>query len=204
MDQNLFLRNLTAEEVVMASELADRIYPSSLYEPLDSFESKFRAFPNGVFGCFDGTEMVGYVFSHPWTKGEPVPLASSLSLPENPDCYYIHDLAVSPSYRKSGFGRRLAIAALDCGRTAGFRNFSLLSVNKTEGFWSRFGFKPVNAVRYGENDATSMRLCLSKKWNGTPTAVIVRHFLLKKKLSEFETWCGSLFLYDGYIDYRSC
>lgn len=196
------IRGLYSHEIVLASELADGIYPASLYEPPSSFASKFAAFPSGVLGAFD-PRMVGYVFSHPWIKSRAVNLAAeTFDLPAEPDCYYIHDLR--PDARGKDVGKMLALSALDHGRSCGFNDFRLVAVNGTEGFWSGFGFRPLERFRYGENDACKMGLRIGKVWEGTSTSVVLCHLRMKVRLSEFRAAYGDPVLYDGYVDYGSC
>jgi amino-acid N-acetyltransferase len=59
------------------------------------------------------------------------------------DAALLRSLAVAPSRRRSGLGRRLAQAALDLGSEVHVRSFCLLTTTAAEFFVRHFGFRPV-------------------------------------------------------------
>jgi len=145
------IRPLKKEEIKAASDLGDEIYPSSLSESLESFEKRFLLFPKGFLGLFDGKKLAGYIIGHPWKGEDVVPLDYLGELPDEPDCFYIHDLAVSPSLRRKGFGRKLIETAIDVGKNSGFKKFMLVAVNeKAKCIFEKFGFKLIKEISYGD------------------------------------------------------
>ena len=148
----ILIRPLTSNEIINVSDLAGRIYQEALAEPFEAFAMKHRLFPAGVLGCFVTDKLAGYVFSHPWKAGAVVPIATVLGeLPANPDCYYIHDCAVSKEYRGLGIGRQMAESAIQVGLNHGFKKLLLVSVNDTKLFWEGMGFKSVKTFDYALN-----------------------------------------------------
>jgi len=59
------------------------------------------------------------------------------------DAALLRSLAVTPSRRNAGLGRRLVRAALDLGREAGVRTFCLLTLTAREFFSREFDFQSV-------------------------------------------------------------
>jgi arsenate reductase len=59
------------------------------------------------------------------------------------DAALLRSLAVTPSCRGRGIGRRLTQAALELGRDAGVEKFCLLTLTAREFFVREFGFRPV-------------------------------------------------------------
>lgn len=122
--------------------LADRIHPDYPEDPAVLAE-KLHLFPHGCLALEErGTaRVIGYCFSHPWTRGAPPRLNTALhALPATPTTYFVHDLAVDPDWRK----RRLAAAVgpllEDASRRARLSHLSLVSVHGTTAFWQRLGF----------------------------------------------------------------
>jgi Acetyltransferase (GNAT) family len=133
---------MVGSDLPTINDLSDRIHINYPEEAV-VFEEKLRLFP---FGCFTlsgvGEAPVGYCFSHLWTRGMPPALDTLLdNLPDSPTTYFIHDLAVADSVR----GRHLAIALLPVlvtvARLWRLNHMTLIAVNKSEGFWRKYGFE---------------------------------------------------------------
>ena len=152
----IHIRRLEQNEVFHASALADSIYGKGLWEPSEAFEQKLLLWPSGSLAAFDNERLVGYAFGHPWS-GDSVPLGEILpTLPEKPNLYYIHDVAVDKAFRGRLLGQRLAHALIQDGMEHGFSKFALVAVNGTAGFWESFGFKPSGGIAYGDQSAIKM------------------------------------------------
>jgi predicted N-acetyltransferase YhbS len=87
-------------------------------------------------------QCVGYVLSHPWRHDRVPPLHRRLELPAQPDCLFLHDLAVAPSGRGHGLGAAL-LRAVHAAAAPSFTQIKLVSLGDATGFWLRNGFKPV-------------------------------------------------------------
>ncbi len=150
------IRQLRYNEIETASKLGDKIYPD-FHESLACFQSKFNIYPQGCFGYFENNKLVGYAIGHPWNN-TPVLLNSTLyNLPSNPGFFYIHDVAVTPEFRKKNFGRELVETLFEEGIRSKFTKFSLIAVNDSELFWRAFGFIPNGDVQYGKVKALKMQ-----------------------------------------------
>lgn len=99
--------------------------------------------PEGALFLEIEAEPAGYVFSHPAKLGHPPALNSLLNtLPSDPDTFYIHDLALLPSAR--GRGAAAAVVERLIGVARAYPTMSLVAVNGSAPFWSRFGFVAEN------------------------------------------------------------
>lgn len=127
------------------------IYFPLLWEDSEAFVLKLRLFPQGCFAYLDENIIVGYAFGHPWTSDRIVALGEYITLPEKPDIYYIHDVAVNPKYRAKGIGRALVEKELTLAKELGFEKTMLVSVLNSEMFWEKFGFKEVSKIAYAKN-----------------------------------------------------
>ena len=120
-------------------------YVPAFAESRAVFLSKVAAYPQGCkIAEYDG-EPVGYLLSHPWKFDEPPCLECvPFQLPDNPDSYFIHSLTLSKNAHGKGIGTALAKLALQMGTEAGFSRFGLISVQDSQAFWERFGFRALS------------------------------------------------------------
>lgn len=132
-------RAMATGDLDAVEALAARIHPD-YPEDRSVFIERLKLAPEGAFFLeIDGAPQ-GYLVSHPWRLGEIPPLDSLLgALPDDPDTHYIHDLALAPPARGTGAAAaivdRLISEVSDILPT-----ISLVAVNGSEPFWSRFGF----------------------------------------------------------------
>ena len=115
-----------------------------LMEEQRIFLEKFNLFPEGCLVLEHGGTVAGYSISHPW-RLRHIPALNQLlsSLPANPDCLFIHDLAVLPRARGLGatYGLMEIIEKLAGKRAIPY--LALVSVYGTYPLWGRFGFEVV-------------------------------------------------------------
>jgi GNAT superfamily N-acetyltransferase len=109
------------------------------------FAERVRLYPAGCALLeLDGAP-AGYAVTHPWHYGQPPALNVMLgTLPDVSSTYYIHDIALLPETRGSGAGTAIVEAVLAHARATGAPNVSLVAVNASVPFWSRFGFEVVS------------------------------------------------------------
>ena len=101
--------------------------------------------PRGCFVLVRGEEVDGYLLSHPWTRRRPPPLNRPLSaIPDDADCWYLHDLALLPQTRGSGAGTAIVSQLILLARDAGFGVVGLVSVGGSRPFWRKQHFSVVN------------------------------------------------------------
>ncbi|EON11320.1 hypothetical protein C266_22198 [Pandoraea sp. SD6-2] len=85
--------------------------------------------------------VAGYLFTHPWRIAAPPPLDTVLdALPDAPDCWYVHDMALAPRTRGAGVASQLYAVALASAQSLGLRASALVAVQQSQGFWARFGY----------------------------------------------------------------
>ena len=139
------IRPACPEDVGHFVRIEKAAYIPPLAESGETFLSKLSAFPMGCKMAEIEGEPVGYLLSHPWSFNEPPPLEClPFQLPDNPDSYFIHSLTLSKAAHGKGIGTALAEVALQLGSEAGFCRFGLISVQDSQAFWERFGFREWN------------------------------------------------------------
>ena len=86
-------------------------------------------------------EVVAYLAAYPSRLGKVTPLSGCFELAEDPDCLYLHDLAVSPRARGSGVGAALIRKARAAAVSSGLAHSALVSVQDSRAFWERQGYR---------------------------------------------------------------
>ncbi|MBX9758173.1 MAG: GNAT family N-acetyltransferase [Beijerinckiaceae bacterium] len=159
------IRPLSQADVSAVGGIQRLLYRADLIEDLDSFQHKIDLFPRGCLGAFKGNELRAYVFSHPWKLGAPAPLNNAdYRLPEGPDCYYIHDLAVHPDNRSEGIANAFIEALCTVAYREGLNTFSLTAVQDSEAYWARWGFAETGKLIYGGAEGVSMTCPANPLW----------------------------------------
>lgn len=127
---------------------------------------RLRLCPQGCFVLVRGEEVDGYLLSHPWTRRRPPPLNRPLEvIPEDADCWYLHDLALLPKTRGSGAGAAIVAQLVPLAQREGFGVVALVSVGGSRPFWRKQHFAAVSdpvlkekLASYGDGAAYMERL----------------------------------------------
>ncbi|WP_245431183.1 GNAT family N-acetyltransferase [Rhodoplanes roseus] len=107
------------------------------------FAERLRLVPAGCRVLDGAAGLAGYVVSHPWSGGPPALDSLLGALPDTPETWYLHDLALLSGARGSGAGAAIVAHLAAQARAAGFTTMSLVAVGGSTGFWGRQGFSVV-------------------------------------------------------------
>lgn len=134
-------RPATEADLAAVVAIADRVhvaYP----EDADAIAERLRLYPDGCALLEIDGKPLAYTLTHPWRYAEPPALNARLgALPAaEPTTYYIHDVALLPEARGSGAASAIVKAIIAQAEALGTPNLSLVAVNQSVPFWSRFGF----------------------------------------------------------------
>lgn len=147
------IRLMRREDIDDVLTIQAACYTAIVPESRASLLAKLDASPSTCFVAVHtaGTQqgMAGYLFAMPWQLGTPPQLdAPDCILPAQPNCLYLHDLAVAPSARKTGAGQALVAAFMDRLKTLPLQHASLISIQASAPYWQRHGFSvvPTNAA----------------------------------------------------------
>lgn len=134
---------LVESDIDTLDKIARQIHPT-LPERKEVFAEKLRLFPEGCFKLMWKGKMVGYAISHPWKLFSIPPLDAFLqALPQDPDCIYIHDVAVLREARGRNAAGLFISKVSQVARECGISHLACVSVYGTDVLWSRFGFRVV-------------------------------------------------------------
>ena len=156
----MLLRQLRRADVPGVMVIQRDAYMSELVESEETFVRKLDRFASGCLGLFEGNQLVAYVFAHPWSGDDVVPLnAESLELPDRPVCLYVHDLAVLRTFRGRGAAKILIDHLFVLSDHLGVRRLSLVAVQSSEPFWGRYGFVVRDSLMYAPNILGTHMVC---------------------------------------------
>ena len=141
-------RRMRSEDVPFVYMIANHIH-KELHEDTAVFIERLQLCPEGCF-VLEDTMIRGYLISHPFTQGKSPPLNTLLHKITDPDCWYIHDLAILEPYRGQGHACEILTRLEQNVKMP----LALTSVGGSETFWVRQGFVPdpsVHCPTYGES-----------------------------------------------------
>lgn len=143
-------------------------YGPDFLESRASFTVKIAG-SDTCLGVFNRDEMLGYAIAFPWTAGTPVPLNHGEHIaPAEPDCLYIHDVAIDPAAQGSRLGDALVDVLRITAQRLSLGAMELIAVQGAATYWQRLGFHPHDtaSVDYGP-DAQKMRHMLNENLGDT-------------------------------------
>lgn len=170
-DMKPSLRLMTEFDLDALMDIQPEVYEKFFYEERNVLLNKLRLYSAGCWVCIVGSKVAGYLFSFPGEYSNPPALNSELDkLPESPNCYFVHDLAVRKAHQRNHIGSLLANKAIEIALEGRFQDISLIAVQQSSSFWSRHGFEAGNMSlelatklsTYGK-DATYMHKSLLNK-----------------------------------------
>ena len=141
------IRRIQSSDWPSIARIQAESYPREVLESLESLQSHWHVSETTCLVAEVEAAVVGYILAHPWIRGKVPPLNEIYSsLPTNCDSLFIHDLALSPSFRGMRIGDELVHAVFEAGSGLGLTHLSLISVQGSTGFWQRFGFKSSSSL----------------------------------------------------------
>ncbi len=144
LENPLHWRLMEAGDLASVSAVAKEVHPEF---PEDDavFLNRLVLHQNGSYVLENGSTIIGYAVTHPWKSFDIPALNTVLSaLPEHPDTYYIHDIALLGAARGSGAAGKIISIVASHALESGFKTMSLVAVNGSSGFWEKQGFEVAN------------------------------------------------------------
>ena len=138
---------MSAADIPEAVRVQAKAFPEDLRETPEVFANRFARYGGYFRMAVQNGQMVGYMICFPWKLGDsPV---NNETFPEDlpePDCFYIHDIALLPEARGAGISRAMLEDAYQTAHTLGFDAVSLVAVGQSGSYWDRNGFMPYTLV----------------------------------------------------------
>lgn len=134
-------RPMRAEDIAPLTALSDAVH-GAYSEPEAVYAERLVLYPAGCWVLSGvGGSLLGYCISHPWQGEVPPPLHALLGrLPDAPDSYYLHDIALDPAARGLRAGEGAIERVVAAARGAGLDALTLTAVAGADRYWARQGF----------------------------------------------------------------
>ena len=131
---------MTPQDLMAVDAIAAEVHPN-FPEDVAIPAERLRLAPAGCFVLAEDHAISGYVVSHPWHAFPPPKLNTLLgAIPERPESWYIHDLALLPAARGRGHAGALVEHLAARARDLGLPIMSLTAVSGSAPFWAGHGF----------------------------------------------------------------
>jgi ribosomal protein S18 acetylase RimI-like enzyme len=141
MPSTLNIRAMRSADLDSVVAIQALCYGGDIRETRASLAAKLQASPATCFIAELAEVAVAYVIALPWRAAAPPQLnAQECILPAQPDCLYLHDLAVTPASRKTGAGRALVAAFFEAWKTHAYPFANLVAVQDSGAYWRGYGF----------------------------------------------------------------
>lgn len=144
MSDHFSIRPMTTSDLANVLEIQSACYTQVEPESEESLRAKLTASPATCFVASLENKVIAYLISLPWQFQSPPALnAATCELKNDPDCLYLHDVAVAPVARGSGVAARLVERFLSCLHALNLGRASLIAVQNSASYWRKFGFESV-------------------------------------------------------------
>ncbi|WP_374435476.1 GNAT family N-acetyltransferase [Inhella sp.] len=139
------IRQLTAADLPALLRTQAACYGAGFNEPEAVFAQRLQQSPQSAW-CVDDAarpgELAAYLLGYPSRIGQITALHGSFEPVAQPDCLYLHDLAVSPTCQGQALGLRLVQHAWgQATQLWGLRRSALVAVQGSLPFWQRLGYE---------------------------------------------------------------
>lgn len=138
------LRPMRTSDIPAILAIQAEAYSDMLLESAEVIALRLQASPELAWVATDAQGPCAYLFGYRSRAGTVTPLDGAFSEPDDPDCLYLHDLAVARRAAGRGIGPLLVQRLLDHARAQRLRYSALVSVQDSEAFWSRLGYAPAS------------------------------------------------------------
>lgn len=137
---NYHLRPMAEHDIAAVLAIQQESYASELLESAEIIRQRLLAAPDLAWVAADALGVCAYLFGYRSRAGKVTPLDGAFAEPTDADCLYLHDLAVSGRAAGRGIGPGLVQRLLEQGRASRLQYSALVSVQDSQGFWSRQGY----------------------------------------------------------------
>ncbi|MDP7079268.1 MAG: GNAT family N-acetyltransferase [Candidatus Undinarchaeales archaeon] len=165
--QNGTVRPMTHSDIPRILAIQFQCYASCYLESAEAFLHKIVMHQDGCHVLDVGGVVAGYIVFHPARSGWVAPINFLQDMPvPDPECVYVHDLAVDPSFRGNGVGRVLFGEVLAAARAQGLDLLALAAVQDAVAVQVRRGHR-VRLIELVRDDV----LCEGQRAFGAVTAL---------------------------------
>ena len=133
-------RALTAADLPGLAQVQRACYGDGLAESTEVFARRLASPANCSLVIAQGGRVLAYLAAYRSLLAKVTPLHGDFDAVPAPDTLYLHDMAVLPACAGRGLARALLTRLLPWARAAGLRHTALVSVQGSQGYWTRHGY----------------------------------------------------------------
>ncbi|WP_199917036.1 GNAT family N-acetyltransferase [Parazoarcus communis] len=133
-------RNMSSGDLAAVMAVQAEAYGDGFIEGIDVIAARLEAAPKTAWVAEDGSGVCAYLVGYPSVAGRMTALGGPFRVAREPDCLYLHDLAVSPRSAGLRIGPSLVRNALAFAEGAQLKSSALVSVQASKAFWLRQGY----------------------------------------------------------------
>lgn len=138
---SILLRPIRESDLDAVLGVQAACYPPAMQEAAQVVLSRLHAAGDTSFVAESEGRVCAYVFAYRSTRGAVTPLDAPFEVAADGDTLYIHDLSVAPDAAGRGLARLLVERLQALARESGLGNCALVSVQSSQVFWERLGFR---------------------------------------------------------------
>lgn len=136
------IRPLLATDIESVLRIQAQCYLPDNIESGAVIRTRLASAPDTAWVAELDGEVCAYLVGYRSRLGEIGALGDGFEPATEPDCIYLHDLAVGTAARGLRIGQQLVTRALELARSEGLPHAALVSVQDSARFWQRLGFAP--------------------------------------------------------------
>lgn len=134
------IRLMREDDIPAIMRIQAQAYNEFTQESQEVILARLRQVPDLAFVAEDAQGVCGYLFSYRSTLGAITPLDAVFDPANDPDCLYLHDLAVATRAGGRGIGPALVKRKLSLAAQDKLPYSALVSVQGSAPFWARMGY----------------------------------------------------------------
>lgn len=150
------IRPMRAADVPGMLVVQAECYPSHMHEPAEVLLARWQACGDTAWVACDAQGHVQAYLVGYWSRwGKVSPLGQAFAHSPAPEVLYLHDLAIGRSLRGQGTAQALLAVAQQACADRGMQGITLVSVNGSQPFWQRMGWRALTLDAAGQQALTT-------------------------------------------------
>ena len=117
-------------------------YAVDLLEDDATLRARFSGFPDTAWVAEGPSGVCAYLVAYRSVLDKVSPLGGHFESPTHANCLYLHDLAIDARATGQQLGSLLVRQALLAAEKQGLAYSALVSVQNSQAFWQRLGYRP--------------------------------------------------------------
>jgi len=138
------IRSMLPSDISAVLAIQEQAYVDEVLEDEHVIRERLIIAPETAWVIESENDVHAYLVGYPSTQGSLTALGDFFAPAREPDCLYLHDLAVASTAAGRGYAAALIHHAMTAASNKGLNAAALISVQNSVGFWQRHGFEVVS------------------------------------------------------------